>query len=835
MKVNLKFKHLIRRFTHSVSFQAWKSIAIASLIGALCAEAYAASAPPPPQILPPGRLFVGSVDISFAASSPFPADAVGAVGVVYTLDGSDPSAEPGNPASIAVNISSAANHLIFDREGLYVLKAMMVWMSGGASPSDIVMKRFEVVNWLSEPDFQLPAAQGQDSAFLAPFNMTARCPSSARPDLRVCFTSRPRSSSSSYPDPAAAAVPECLGCRDPFRIDEAGTYDVAAYYSIDGIRISNISRREIILRRPLFDVKKVLVQRNRPFQYKPVVDVFVVSKDLTSPASPSYCAPSKRVVPGHHVVLHNPLGHVDFLQPAARCGRGLSLPSDTGRNFSIQSARLAYSKSASYVSMLSRMSPGDIKLWRSQHESSHDSGTNGCSVVANGGFFDIENFDCFGNLVSGGRVVQVSTRHNVNFGIRDGNFHIGYIDLGSAAAGSESPFDTLISGLGWLVRNGRSYVSESLRSAAAGGDGEDMSAQSNGPAFASILSARTAIGYDAEGRLMLLQVEGESFVRGMSLYEFADFLVELGFESAINLDGGGSATVTARNELVTEPSWKCSSAAVLSALAAHDDDVVPRDLLPPGAEYRVCEKPVSSIMCIHALPPPSLQELEHFGLSSAAGPSAAPSRSPPSSALPTSAPSSATPSSSPSDNHPPLSPPKIDDNCEASTKVCTDENLSMRSSLLIYRTSTFFLAIILVLSLTVNGWWMITFRAEREAATRSQRASRPPDSWSDHRMSSAGVELHRPPAARMGAGPQSEGRLRGDLEVGGDKHLDGVGGAGSSSSEEEESDEDDETSSLTKSPVRTSERSTTNLPPLSSSALGKRMAGSINPFSKRKF
>jgi hypothetical protein len=653
--------------------------------------------------------------------------------------------------------------------------------------------------------------------------------------------SRPRSSSyTSYSNPgtdaAAAAISECLSCRDSFRIDEAGSYEVTAYFSIDGIRISNISRREIILRRPLFDVKKVLVQKNRPFQFKPVVDVFVVSKDLTSPASPAYCAPPKRVVPGHHIVLHNPLGHVDFLEPAARCGGGLSLPSDTSRNFSIQTARLDYSRSPSYASVLSRMSPGDIDLWRAHHESSLESGgSSGCSVVTNGGFFDIQNFNCFGNLVSGGRVVQVSNRHNVNFGIRDGSFHVGYIDLGAAAAGSESHFDTLISGLGWLVRNGRSYVSESLQSAAAGGDGEDMSAQSNGPAFASILSARTAIGYDSEGRLMLLQVEGESFVRGMSLYEFADFLVELGFESAINLDGGGSATVTARNELVTEPSWRCSSEGVLASLAVHDDDVVPRDRLPPGAEYRVCEKPVSSVMCIHALPPPSSQELEHLGISPASISSAAPSGSPPS-PMPSPMPSATAPSVAPSDHNPAIAPPEIEDDCQASAKACADENLSMRSSLLIYRTSTFFLAIILVLSLTVNGWWMINFRAERDLS-RTQRGPRPPNPWSDHRVLSSGsVEMHRPPA--RGSDPEVGGRPRnGDVEVGGSKHLLGEG-EGSASSEEEEdegSDEDDETSSLTRSPVRASQRSVAVPSPLSLSAPGRRVGGSVNPFSKRKF
>ena len=34
---------------------------------------------------------------------------------------------------------------------------------------------------------------------------------------------------------------------------------------------------------------------------------------------------------------------------------------------------------------------------------------------------------------------------------------------------------------------------------------------------------------------MILQIEGETWVRGMDLYEFADFAAELGMYSAINL------------------------------------------------------------------------------------------------------------------------------------------------------------------------------------------------------------------------------------------------------------------------------------------------------------
>ena len=44
---------------------------------------------------------------------------------------------------------------------------------------------------------------------------------------------------------------------------------------------------------------------------------------------------------------------------------------------------------------------------------------NVCIYEPIAGFFDAENV-CVGNLVSGGEIVQISSTHNVNFGIRNG-------------------------------------------------------------------------------------------------------------------------------------------------------------------------------------------------------------------------------------------------------------------------------------------------------------------------------------------------------------------------------------------------------------------------------
>ena len=91
----------------------------------------------------------------------------------------------------------------------------------------------------------------------------------------------------------------------------------------------------------------------------------------------------------------------------------------------------------------------------------------------------------------------------------------------------------------------------------------------------------------------------------MNLYEFAAFAVELGMYSGINLDGGGSATMSESGVLISEPSWSCKSPST-ELFAAHS----------------YCAKEVSSVTCIHAMPPQPILIQDH------ASPTPSPSTSP---------------------------------------------------------------------------------------------------------------------------------------------------------------------------------------------------------------
>ena len=66
---------------------------------------------------------------------------------------------------------------------------------------------------------------------------------------------------------------------------------------------------------------------------------------------------------------------------------------------------------------------------------------------------------------------------------------------------------------------------------------------------------RTALGYNAD-KLFLVVADGRQpkYSTGLTLYELASILIELGATEAINLDGGSSSTFVVDGEVVNKPS-----------------------------------------------------------------------------------------------------------------------------------------------------------------------------------------------------------------------------------------------------------------------------------------
>ncbi len=96
----------------------------------------------------------------------------------------------------------------------------------------------------------------------------------------------------------------------------------------------------------------------------------------------------------------------------------------------------------------------------------------------------------------------------------------------------------IISGGPYLVRNNEVFV--------------DVTAQK----LKSITgkNPRTAVGYTAEGNLILVVVDGrEGKSVGMTLTQLANFMHSIGCVNAINLDGGGSSVMYVNGNIVNNP------------------------------------------------------------------------------------------------------------------------------------------------------------------------------------------------------------------------------------------------------------------------------------------
>ena len=134
----------------------------------------------------------------------------------------------------------------------------------------------------------------------------------------------------------------------------------------------------------------------------------------------------------------------------------------------------------------------------------------GCKLAANAGFFVVVSGKCLGNVVSDGRVVETAqNQQNANFGIReDGTIVVGYIP-DEEILDTDNPFRQLVTGVVWLVRNGTNFVNESKEMECS--EHEDTGQMDT---FVEVLSARSALGHDAQGRLVMAQIEGQTHRRG---------------------------------------------------------------------------------------------------------------------------------------------------------------------------------------------------------------------------------------------------------------------------------------------------------------------------------
>ncbi len=181
-----------------------------------------------------------------------------------------------------------------------------------------------------------------------------------------------------------------------------------------------------------------------------------------------------------------------------------------------------------------------------------------CEYATNGGFFNmggpVNGTYCIGNLISQGKVVQLPTTGpgytRTQFGVTsDHRMVAGIMDAGTVA---ELNFVELMTGFGWVVRHGQSYVNST----------HDITQPAANQGFVTEKAPRTAVGVLNDGRMGLLEIDGEEDIKyGPDLYELAELAIELGFDTVVNIDGGGSAVSVKGGSVISVPT--CNDTPVM--------------------------------------------------------------------------------------------------------------------------------------------------------------------------------------------------------------------------------------------------------------------------------
>ncbi len=98
-----------------------------------------------------------------------------------------------------------------------------------------------------------------------------------------------------------------------------------------------------------------------------------------------------------------------------------------------------------------------------------------------------------------------------------------------------------VGGCPWIVRNGRFWM--------------DAEEEHIVPGFYDVPNPRTAVGRRADGKLVIVTVDGRQAMSvGMKLSELAAVMISLGCVEAINLDGGGSTEMAGSQGVLNCPS-----------------------------------------------------------------------------------------------------------------------------------------------------------------------------------------------------------------------------------------------------------------------------------------
>ena len=634
----------------------------------------------PVTIAPETSVFTISATLQFTCATPHAV-------IYYTLTDGTEGPEPTFKSLTVANLGTVT----VEQSGRHTVRA--VAMESSMLPSDVVTRVITILDRAAKPRLSPPSGTLVGDVRLS-FLCTDAMSSSAGDDGAptdwswrggdVYYTIGLATPSSSSPH---------VQCGQSILLRAPGHYVVRAYVHSAAMSASSIVQGEYKITRPAADTFPV--KGAWQFRVQPVVDVQTVA---TADGSAQ----------GRLVVLDNPMGHFDVILPTDSDGEGFGTVSAVGAAFSpvqidmppadeaAEEFQFSATHRAAYAAAMAASSEAQAG-WDNEYLQVQGLG---CQLASSAGVFNQTMGLSYGSLVAGGNVIQTqqSSWTGVHFGLRAGNFTVGRFseaEINDPAL----PWDALISGAGWLVREGRAYIQESL---SASGDAEDVSMW---PAdFATARAARTAIGYDAAGRLLLLQLDGAAMpvdessaaqpLGGVSLSDLAHLAVGLGFVSAVNIQPG---SLTQNHSLVSFPPRTCGDQQVSAAEGS----------FPLSYVVRRCEQPVPSVICIHAWPP--LRRPRPDTPSPTLAPATAPASLPPPPTLaPTLYPTPTWMSPIYSDFPGPPSPgPTVSLNLTSASPLA-----AMERSLRFFKQCSFVLSGLLILSLLVHFWVCVRTRGD---------------------------------------------------------------------------------------------------------------------------
>lgn len=114
--------------------------------------------------------------------------------------------------------------------------------------------------------------------------------------------------------------------------------------------------------------------------------------------------------------------------------------------------------------------------------------------------------------------------------------------------------EDIVGGVPQLIKNGKIEIT--------------WEQEKSSKAFVETRHPRTAVAKLKDGKFLMVTVDGRQsgYSAGMNLNELAAFLLELGAQDALNLDGGGSTTMFLDGKVVNKPSDKEGERSVGDAI-----------------------------------------------------------------------------------------------------------------------------------------------------------------------------------------------------------------------------------------------------------------------------